>query len=82
MGETKFVQTQCVFFSQNAISSFASNIKISSVVDCQAVVFFALVIRMRAVFERKVWSECEYEEWDWGSSGCFLCTIRSHLRRG
>ena len=60
MGETKFVQTQCVFFSQNAISSFASNTDISSVVDCKTVVFFALVIQMRAVFERKVSSECEY----------------------
>ena len=29
--------------------------------------FFALrFIRMRAVFERKVWSECENGEWNWG----------------
>ena len=34
------------------------------IIDCKIVVFFAFVIRMRAVFKRKVWSECEYGEWE------------------
>ena len=38
----------------------------NKLLDCKTVVFFALVIRMRAVFERMVWSACEYGEWDWG----------------
>ena len=37
--------------------------------DCKTVVFFALVTRMRAVFERKVWSECEYD--------CFAVYLQS-----
>ena len=47
----------------------------NKLLDCKTVVFFALVIRMRAVFERKVWSECEYEEWEWGA-----CEARARAR--
>ena len=44
------------------------------------------VKQMRAVFERKVWSECENGEWNWGETLIlaphtpYACEARTHPR--
>ena len=52
-------------------------------IDCKTGVFLRWSIkRMRAVFERKVWSECENGEWDWGEQALRACEARALRTRG